>query len=360
MAKKHIPKYGHHKASDQAIVFINKKAHYLGKHNSKESIEKYNRLVSRYLAGVMHPDKEFVIAYLCESFIKHAFPDYSKREQSKFKSCIKQLCKNYINCNVDEFKPIDLEIVRNQMIDEGWTRQYINEMVRRIKVIFKHGVRHEIANVNTWKALDSITHIKAGKTSAREYRDIQPADMNLVNQVMNIATQSIKSMIRVQLLTGMRPIEICDMKWLELSSVRDVMIYKPESHKTMHHGLSRTIYICNDAEQIIESQPRTSDHVFVPERTRQDRFGNPINYYQRKNYSNQIKKLCKQINGEDGERFTPNQLRHNFATNIRSQFDAETAQVLLGHSNLSTTEIYAEKDMAKALNAVLNFDSGKG
>jgi site-specific recombinase XerD len=37
-------------------------------------------------------------------------------------------------------------------------------------------------------------------------------------------------------------------------------------------------------------------------------------------------------------------LRHNAGTKVRAKFGAEAAQLVLGHQNLSTTEIYAEKD----------------
>ena len=40
----------------------------------------------------------------------------------------------------------------------------------------------------------------------------------------------------------------------------------------------------------------------------------------------------------------PHQLRHTAATEIRRTFGIEAAQVVLGHANIATTEIYAEKD----------------
>jgi site-specific recombinase XerD len=44
------------------------------------------------------------------------------------------------------------------------------------------------------------------------------------------------------------------------------------------------------------------------------------------------------------KRFSPNQLRHNFATEVRARHGIEAARVMLGHEDLSTTEIYAESD----------------
>ncbi len=47
-------------------------------------------------------------------------------------------------------------------------------------------------------------------------------------------------------------------------------------------------------------------------------------------------------------RWSPNQLRHSAATEIHSKFGLEAAQVVLGHSRANVTEIYAERDLAKA------------
>ena len=48
-------------------------------------------------------------------------------------------------------------------------------------------------------------------------------------------------------------------------------------------------------------------------------------------------------------RWTPNQLRHNAATFIRKEYGLEAAQVMLGHSKADVTQVYAERDRAKAL-----------
>jgi integrase len=48
--------------------------------------------------------------------------------------------------------------------------------------------------------------------------------------------------------------------------------------------------------------------------------------------------------------WSPNQLRHNAATELRKQFGIEAARVVLGHSSAIVTEIYAEMDFEKAKN----------
>jgi site-specific recombinase XerC len=47
-------------------------------------------------------------------------------------------------------------------------------------------------------------------------------------------------------------------------------------------------------------------------------------------------------------RWHPNQLRHSAATTVRATFGLEVAQVMLGHAKANVTEVYAERDFAKA------------
>jgi integrase len=46
--------------------------------------------------------------------------------------------------------------------------------------------------------------------------------------------------------------------------------------------------------------------------------------------------------------WSPNQLRHTTATEIRRAFGLEAAQVALGHAAADVTQIYAEKNLALA------------
>ncbi len=48
------------------------------------------------------------------------------------------------------------------------------------------------------------------------------------------------------------------------------------------------------------------------------------------------------------EVWTPHQLRHTRATQIRQEFGLEAAQTILGHSKVDTTQIYAERDLTQA------------
>ena len=49
----------------------------------------------------------------------------------------------------------------------------------------------------------------------------------------------------------------------------------------------------------------------------------------------------------------PHQLRHNAATLLRKEFGLETARIILGHRSAAITEVYAELDQEKAMEAIV-------
>jgi len=69
-------------------------------------------------------------------------------------------------------------------------------------------------------------------------------------------------------------------------------------------------------------------------------------YYTSGSYRRAIQRACDLANVP---RWHPHQLRHNAGTNIRKEFGLEAAQVMLGHSEIDTTQIYAEVNQGKAV-----------
>ena len=82
------PKYCHHKETGQARVFINRKAIYLGKHDSPESHAKFDAVTTQWLRH--HSDKKFALTVgeLCLLFMEHAEAYYRKTANRRLKSVV--------------------------------------------------------------------------------------------------------------------------------------------------------------------------------------------------------------------------------------------------------------------------------
>jgi integrase len=48
-----------------------------------------------------------------------------------------------------------------------------------------------------------------------------------------------------------------------------------------------------------------------------------------------------------GHLWSPNQLRHTAATEVRKRYGLEAAQIVLGHAAADVTQVYAERDLVR-------------
>lgn len=345
-----LPKYRHHKGTGQAVVTLDGKEHYLGKYNCAASKRAYDRLVSKWQANgrSLPPGDDPIIVELCAEFWRHAKSHYVKNgkptdEQASFKVCLRYLNGYYRDILCRDFGPRDLKAIRQQMIDAGNCRTYINKQVSRIKLIFKWGVANDVVPVETYQRLATLDGLKQGKTAAKERSPVLPVHDGAVDATIAHSSDVLAAMIRLQRITGMRPEEVCMVRPMDIDRAGEVWEYRPESHKCEHFDRARLIMLGPKAQGIILPYllRDDTDYCFRPKRWR----SNKKPCFTSRDYRDAIHRACDRA---ELPRWNPNQLRHSAATDIRRQFGLEAAQVTLGHSKADTTQIYAERDAGLA------------
>ncbi len=173
-------------------------------------------------------------------------------------------------------------------------------------------------------------------------------------------------MVRLQLLTGMRPGEAVIMRAEDIDREHDIWVYRPATHKNAHRGHERAVYIGPQGQQVLWPflQGKGQGALFSPreaeeERNERKRKGKDkagrrkgrkaprwLEQYDVASYRRSIRRACERA---EIEPWSPHRLRHTSATRIRQQFGIEAARVILGHRSAAVTEIYAEIDKEKAL-----------
>jgi integrase len=245
-----------------------------------------------------------------------------------------------------------------------------------------------------------VSGLRRGKSDARETEPVVPVEDAAVDATLPHLPDVVADMVRLQRLTGMRPAEVCILRPCDVDRTGDVWLYRPQSHKTMHHGRDRVIplgpkaqgvllrYLARDAEAYCfrpcdsEAKRRASQHanrktpVSCGNRPGSNRAAQPKRRagerYTTASYRRSIAYACdkafphaalggvspQKLTAEESaelrhwqsdHRWSPNQLRHAAATEIRRVFGLEAAEVILGHSQANVTQIYAERDLAKSL-----------
>ena len=242
-------------------------------------------------------------------------------------------------------------------------------MVDRIVRAFRWASENEIVPITVYQALKNVRGLQRGRCTAPEPPKVQPVPDAMVEATLPHMPPVVADMVRFQQLTGARPGEVCAITPRMIDRSADVWVATMEAHKTSYRDQTRVIYIGPKAQQIIKPYLlRASDStLFSPadgerKRRKADSVANVGERYTNASYAKAVRRAClvahpipKDSTKLDIELhqkmycWSPNQIRHATATNIRKQFGLEAAQVILGHSQVMTTQIYAEKDVRRGV-----------
>jgi integrase len=262
-----IPKYRRH-SSGQARVTLNGKDHLLGPYNSAQSKEAYRRLIAEWASGqgeFAPKDKaeplcvnELILAYW--QFAKNYYGFDGKRgDEACLRDALKIVRSLYGRTPVDEFGPRALKACRQTMIARGWSRNYVNAQIDRIRRMFRWGASEEKVDAAVYQALCTVAGLRAGKTEARETKRVKPVPADQIEAALPCMPPVVRAMARFQLLTGCRPDEVCRLRPLDIDMHNpSCWVYRPGSdqgphgqHKTAHHQQDRLVLIGPRAQEVL-------------------------------------------------------------------------------------------------------------
>lgn len=374
------PAYRLHKARNYAVVTIRGKNHYLGTYGTPESYEAYARLVAGIRVDEPHARisdsppsgaTKHTVNHLILAYVTYAEGYYRKDGQPTddiygIKAAMRPLRKLYGTTPAVSFGPLALKAVRDQMVALGHSRNYVNTNIDRIRRMFKWAASEELVAAQLHQALMTVAGLRAGRTTARATEPIEPVPIDVVLATLPELTPPVAAMVQLQLMTGMRPGEVTRLRPSDL--VQDntgVTYYQPERHKTEHHGKRRRIYLgpkalellapwlnrpadayCFGASEGAQShyskiRKQDSGDKKKPSRPLKRPRRPPGARYSEDSYRRAVQRACGRLGIPP---WSPNQLRHTRATEIRHKYGIEAAQVVLGHSNAVVTGVYAERN----------------
>ena len=393
-----VPSYRMHKASQQGVVTLGGRDHYLGKHGTPSSRRAYNQLIAKWLASgraLTTDETHLTVIEAVARYWHFATGYYSKdgrpnTEAANIKVALRFLRRLYGDDPADTFGPRALKAVREAMVQDGHSRGHVNKQIARIRRLFRWAVESELVPPSVYHGLQAVTSLKRGRCDARETDPVRSVPDEFVAAIKPHVSRQVWTMVELQRLTGMRSGEVVIMRGCDLDMTGSLWLYHPEEHKTQHFGHERIVELGPRGQAILAPFLKPDLEAFLfspadatternaakrrkrkskvqpsqrgrsrpnPKRTAGDRY-TPASYrraIQRACDAADTKsraKLVEQGNEPDGERvipqWHPHQLRHNYATRVRREYGIETARILLGHRSVVATEIYAEADRMKA------------
>lgn len=343
------------------------------------------------LGQLVHAYLQFAREYYVDAEGRHT------REPVDIKYALKPLTDRFATLPIEEFGPLRLKEVREDMIARNWCRKLINRRVGIIRRMFKWAVSEQIASPIILHGLQAVTGLKRGRCKAKENPKRKPVDERYVQAVLPYMTPVVAAMVEIQLLTGMRPGEVCLMRPCDLNRSGAVWHYFPERHKNVYREIERIVSIGPRGQEILRPflLRAAENYCFSPaesERQRREKLtqnrktplscGNkvgtnrksdpgklPGEVYDSHAYAKAVKyaiaaanRVIKRKAKEEGNdhpelipHWTPYQLRHTAGTKVRNAMGLETAGAALGHTKMSATEIYAQRNQGLADEAALRF-----
>jgi integrase/YHS domain-containing protein len=398
MAK--TPSYRHHKGSGQACTKIRGKTYYFGAYGTPESKRRFRELLAQYLLSE-NPTTfgvevaELTLAEVCLSYANHAKSYYGSHrpEYKNILLALRPISELMPRKLAKEFGPLDFKQIRQWWLNRDASRQYANKQMSRVVRAVKWLVSEGILPPAIHQAIKCVSPLTKGHCKAREAPPVTPVSEQVVNATLPHLSRVVADMVRFQRFTGCRPGEVCSITPAIVDRSNAVWEIRLDHHKTAWRGKKRTIYVGPEAQAILLPYlSRKSDaFCFDPREAMQQKrsarnaarttplsCGNrpgtnrvskpsriPGDRYCTTSYGRAIIYACRKAfpapKGLKGDalkawhakhQWSPNQLRHTFATKIRKSHGLEAASVLLGHSGLVITETYAEQDQAKAIEVI--------
>ncbi|VTS04862.1 tyrosine-type recombinase/integrase [Tuwongella immobilis] len=386
--KNSLPAILRHKDNQLGYINLSGELHYLGYWPPEMArpplsiVEKADSLIAEWISlgrrplsnarGTGRTINEIIVAFFKhgESYYRHA-DQTPTGELENFRYGLRDLHEKHGHRGVSEFTIEDLRNLRADLIERRLARTTINANIRRIRTVFRWAASEGLIDAEIPARLAVLQNLKANRSSAKETMGICGVQDEQIEAILPHLTPTLRSMVLVQRLTGMRPGELVNLRVEEIERSQEIWQYRPSKHKTSHRGSERIVLIGPKAQAILGPLLSRSESGFifqVAESLKQHRnkrreqaktkylYSKSKEYnstrqpvskpYSRQNYSQAIARACKKAGIPV---WSANRLRHTFATEGRKIAGIEAVRQALGHTTTATTEIYAKSPIDAAI-----------
>jgi integrase len=288
---------------------------------------------------------------ICTAYLQNAETYYRGGSEVSTVTCaIRPFREMFGDRHIAELVHTDMVGVRDAMIRQGLSRNTINRYMRIIaNRLLPWALDEGLIRANVKAELSQVQPLKRGRSAAHETPPIRPVNDVIINATIEHMMPNTADMVRVHRLTGMRPEELCAMRWVDIDQSMSPWLYRPQHHKNEWRNLPRVILIGPRAREIL-LRHQGGEYPFSPISAVAERMAElranatspsrydrkdphavrvPRNHWDTCSYTKTIHAACDRA-GID--RWGANRLRHAFATEVRRKFGLEACRAVLGHS----------------------------
>ncbi len=262
--------------------------------------------------------------------------DVKKTSQNTEMSYCRDLKKFYaylMNNGQESLAGVDEKMIRSYLSmlkNEGMAPASISRNVASIRALYKYYVMEGIVSENYAKKISTpkiVRKIPEILSSSEVVKLLEQAQGNSPKELRD------KAMLEMLYATGIRVSELITMRVQDIDLSLDLVTCREK-------GKERTIPFGKEAEKALLIYLKNGRPKFEDEKT--DVLF--LNYFGKAMSRQGFWKILKHYASEAGINtdITPHMLRHSFAAHlIENGADMKSVQEMLGHSDISSTQIYA-------------------
>ena len=229
---------------------------------------------------------------------------------------------------------LDVRVYLSYLTDERYSRNSISRKIASLRSFYQYLLKEEVIKENPF----SYVHLK--KKNLKLPRFFYENEMQvLFDSVKGEKPLDLRNQALLEVLygSGIRLSECSNLKLAEIDFDSEVMLIHGKGNKERYALLGSFAqdalqeYFEKGRKVLMDKYHKSHDYVFV------NHHGEPITPTGIEYVLNQVIKKSSLDSS-----IHPHMLRHTFATHLLNNgADMRTVQELLGHANLSTTQIYA-------------------
>ena len=284
------------------------------------------------------------VAELCHDCIAWADRTYTARgngsggsgggEAENMRHATREIREMYGPDPVSSIRIAQLAAVRLAMVDAGLSRRTINARVSKIRRIWSWAVERGFVEADRLAELRALSPHLPGRSSAPDRPPREPVAWGTVAATVAALPHVPADMALLGWWSGMRPGELVSMTAEDLDLEADPWEYRPRRHKGTWRSRERVVYLGPESRAIVARHLADKGPLW--------------GRYTVRTWAQSIRRAAARAGVPH---WSPGQLRHAAAQRIREEMGIETARVLLGHTDASTTAIYASNDQQAAKKA---------
>ncbi|MGD0036682.1 MAG: tyrosine-type recombinase/integrase [Bacteroidota bacterium] len=238
-----------------------------------------------------------------------------------------KLADKFVKLNSD--KPLDtytslqFEQSRAQEIASGISVTRMNMYTRTIKALFNFACKQNIISSNPF---ENVKQIKQPKSTPSYF-----SFSNLEKIISLTDNQLLKGIFLFAFFTGARISEILNLRWSDIDFKNNQIRISNSDDFITKSGKERVIPFHQKVQELFSTMGKSTEFVFV--KSHNHRYSRAYVTHRFKHYSRKAG-LPENIHLHS--------CRHSFASLcVQSGVDLYAVKALLGHSNITTTEIYS-------------------